>query len=60
MEKLKCNECKKDFDYEIIEANGIGNKEKEEINCPYCGDEYRTLMTSGLVTTHRIPREFPA
>jgi DNA-directed RNA polymerase subunit RPC12/RpoP len=59
MNVINCKHCKKDFGYEIIEANGIGNKEKEEINCPYCGDEYRYIMTSGLVRTHRIPREFP-
>jgi hypothetical protein len=51
MEKEQCNnnECGEYFIIDIQLDFGVGNKEKEEIICPHCGELNGTIMTSGHI-----------
>ena len=49
-----CEKCGKK--YVVINScdHFPGGKEKEEINCPWCGHPCGTLMTSGFVRTEKF------
>jgi transposase-like protein len=51
---MKCKKCGKEFTYEVTSMNVPGGKDKENIDCPYCGETNGTVMTSGFVYTRKI------
>lgn len=53
----KCQVCGKSFTMEILNAGYPGGKERESIDCPWCGAENSTEVTSGIITTHKVPTE---
>jgi len=54
MNMMKCKKCGKEFECKVTSMNVPGGKDKENIGCPYCGEINGTVMTSGLVYTHKI------
>lgn len=54
MNATKCKKCSKEFNYEVTSMNDPGGKDKENIDCPYCGATNGTVMTSGFVYTRKI------
>lgn len=52
--EMTCKECGRKFLVQVTSMNVPGGKEKEEINCPYCGAENGHRMTSGFVYTYKI------
>ncbi|WP_338452328.1 hypothetical protein R4Z09_10845 [Niallia oryzisoli] len=57
MDKTTCKKCGKDFHYEVTDMRVPGGKEREEINCPYCGESNGSVVTSGFVHTYKIEVE---
>lgn len=53
----KCKVCGKSFTMTISNAGYPGGKERESINCPWCGAENGTEVTSGIITTNKVPTE---
>ncbi|MDI6616936.1 MAG: hypothetical protein QME27_09485 [Syntrophaceae bacterium] len=53
----KCEICGKKFTITISSAGYPGGKERESINCPWCGAENGTEVTSGIITTHKVDTE---
>ncbi len=51
---IKCKSCGKEFDYEVYGDTYPGCKDREEIECPYCGEINAYEMTSGFVKTFPI------
>ena len=51
---IKCKKCGKIFDYEIYGTIYPGGKEKEDIDCPYCGENNGYEMTSAFVRTFKL------
>jgi transposase-like protein len=53
----KCTVCEKKFTITILNAGYPGGKEREIINCPWCGAENGTVVTSGIITTYKVDTE---
>lgn len=53
----KCRGCSKNFTMAISNAGYPGGKERESIDCPCCGAENDTEVTSGIITTHKVIME---
>lgn len=57
-EIIKCPNCGKHFSYGLIGPSYPGGKDKEYVDCPYCGHTYMTIMTSRiLVIEGKEPEE---
>lgn len=50
----KCIVCGKKFTAVISNTGYPGGKDRESINCPWCGAENGTEVTSGIITTHKV------
>lgn len=48
-----CTACGKNFSISISNAGYPGGKDRESINCPWCGTENGTIITSGIITSYR-------
>jgi DNA-directed RNA polymerase subunit RPC12/RpoP len=54
MVREKCQKCNKEFG--LTETNcQLGNRESENINCPYCG-HITTRKTSGIFQTYKLEK----
>lgn len=55
---MKCinPQCAKDFEITELGGQMPGNKESEEIICPYCGNII-TRKSNGVFKTHKLTRE---
>jgi DNA-directed RNA polymerase subunit RPC12/RpoP len=53
----KCTACGKSFTVTISNARYPGGKERESINCPWCGAENGSEVTSGIITTQKVDTE---
>ncbi|HHV73891.1 MAG TPA: hypothetical protein GXX41_04420 [Thermoanaerobacterium sp.] len=53
----KCIACGKRFAVTISNAGYPGGKERESINCPWCGAENGSEVTSGIITTQKVVTE---
>lgn len=51
---IKCKKCGKLFDYKIVGRIYSGGKEREDIDCPYCGKTNGSEITSAFVHTFKI------
>lgn len=51
---MTCKKCGREFRVQVTTMNVPGGKDKEEIFCPYCGEENGYRMTSGFVHTYKI------
>lgn len=51
--KQECRECGKTFIVQVTSMGVPGEKDREEIICPYCHAENGYRMTSGFVYTHK-------
>ena len=51
---MTCKKCGREFRVLVTTMNVPGGKDKEEIFCPYCGEENGYRMTSGFVYTYKI------
>lgn len=51
---ITCAKCGGKFTWH--EANGgyPGGKDRESIDCPYCGTEADTIVISGIVVTEKV------
>ena len=54
MEKVKCKKCNKLFAYKLQGDVYPGGKFDEDIDCPYCGETYGTIMTSQFIVTEKL------
>ena len=54
MNVIKCKKCGKKFAYEIFGDVYPGCKEKEEAQCPYCGEIGYSVMTSQCIAVYKI------
>lgn len=54
MEPITCSKCNKKFTYDLYGMGYPGAKDKEDIDCPYCGHNYRTIMTYKSVYTTKL------
>lgn len=54
MTEAICQKCGKAFGYEHTGNVYPGGKEKETIDCPYCGTMYDSIMTSGIVRSYKL------
>lgn len=54
---ITCEKCGKRF--KCIETGNIwpGELEREEANCPYCGETAFSTMTSGFIHVYKIDDE---
>lgn len=50
---MTCKNCGRKFRIQVTTMNVPGGKDKEEIFCPYCGEENGYRMTSGFVYTYK-------
>ena len=53
MQEMTCKECGKVFRWGIVGTIYPGGKEKEDIDCPYCGANNGYKMTSAFVRTEK-------
>ncbi|MEW9124991.1 MAG: hypothetical protein AB2421_19930 [Thermotaleaceae bacterium] len=53
----KCTACGKSFSVTISNAGYPGVKDRESINCPWCGAENGSKVTSGIITTRKVITE---
>lgn len=53
---FKCKKCGKLFDYRIVGTIYPGGKEREYIDCPYCGKTNGSEMTSAFIQTYKIDK----
>lgn len=53
----KCNACGKSFTVTILNAGYPGGKERESIDCPWCGAENGSEITSDIIPTHKVVTE---
>lgn len=51
---IKCKKCGKLFDYSVGGDIYPGGKEKEDIDCPHCGENNGYVMTSGFVNSYKL------
>ena len=56
-EKALCDECGSEFSWMVSGDVWPGGKERENINCPYCGNTIGSVMTSGYITVQKIDRK---
>ena len=49
-----CKKCGKKFAYQLTGAGYPGGKDKETVNCPYCGEIAHTEMTSGVFYSYKL------
>lgn len=54
MQEKTCKECGNVFRWGIVGTIYPGGKEKEDIDCPYCGANNGYEMTSAFVRTEKI------
>ena len=50
----KCEACGKGFTVEVSDYGYPGGKEREGIDCPWCGAENGSVVTNGSVTTREV------
>ena len=53
-ERIKCENCKKEYYYESTGNPWPGGKERETAYCPYCGYEGPSEFISGFIYTYKI------
>jgi DNA-directed RNA polymerase subunit RPC12/RpoP len=53
----KCIACGRSFSVTISNVGYLGGKERESINCTWCGAENGSEVTSGIITTRRVITE---
>lgn len=51
---VDCKKCGKKFAYEVWGAVYPGGKEREEANCPYCGEVAFSEMTSQNISSYKL------
>ena len=51
---VNCSECGKKFHVQVSSMGVPGGKDKEEVDCPYCGANNGYRMTSGFVNTFKL------
>ncbi len=51
---MECPECNKPFKVTEYNLAMPGTKEKEPINCPYCGHEVTEMVSNGWWNTHKM------
>ena len=51
-----CDSCNRKYEVREIGGDVPGGKEKEPVECPYCGSTYYQ-MTSGIYKTHALPKD---
>lgn len=51
---MTCKHCGRKFRIQVTTMNVPSGKDKEEIFCPYCGEENGYRMTSGFVYTYKV------
>lgn len=49
-----CKNCGKEFRWYEWGGGYPGGKDKESVDCPYCGAANGTVMTSGFIKTEKI------
>ena len=54
MEKVICKKCGKEYAYEFWGTVYPGGKDKEYVDCPYCGETAFTRMTSQNVSMYKL------
>lgn len=52
-----CEKCGKKYGYELQGTVSPGCKERETANCPYCGHEGYSVMTSQSIYSYKIDDE---
>jgi transcription elongation factor Elf1 len=57
MDLASCKKCGKDFYFKVTDMNVPGGKDREHINCPYCGETNGSVITSGFVYSYEIEEE---
>lgn len=50
----KCLQCQKVFEVNVTTMGVPGGKDREDIDCPYCGFNNGYRMTSGFVETYKL------
>jgi len=53
----ECIACGKRFSVTISNAGYPRGKDRESINCPWCGAENGSKVTSGIITTRKVITE---
>ena len=48
---LICSKCSRKFHVQVSTMNVPGGKDREDVDCPYCGANNGYRMTSGFVST---------
>ncbi|ETA72324.1 hypothetical protein MesloDRAFT_1194 [Mesorhizobium japonicum R7A] len=54
---IVCSECKKPFRYADHHLRILGAKEKEPVDCPYCGHTEAEWTSSAWWDTSQMPRD---
>ena len=54
---IECKKCREKFGYEERDDVWPGGKEKENVNCPHCGETALSIMTSGYIQVFKIEEE---
>lgn len=57
MEIITCKKCGRKFAYEIVGTVYPGAKERESADCPYCGEEEYSVMTSQSIFVYEVNDE---
>lgn len=52
--EIRCKKCGKLFGYETWGTVYPGGKEKEDIDCPYCGENNGSEMISNFIRTYKL------
>ena len=52
--KTVCDNCKSEFSWTVRGDVWPGGKERENIDCPYCGNTVGSVMTSGYISVQKI------
>ena len=53
-EIITCTKCGGKFTWHETNGGYPGGKDRESIDCPYCGEEAYTVVISGVVTTQKV------
>ncbi len=57
MNIITCKKCGKQYVYEVWGTVYSSGKERETANCPYCGEEGYSEMTSQNISSYKLDEE---
>ena len=53
---IVCRKCGGKFTWSESKGGYPGGKDRADVNCPYCGETYHSVIISGVVTCEKLEK----